>query len=179
MKDWIYGPMLYEQRANSWVGSNTFIDLELTNERLISWATWKYQAVTWCSWGIGSQWQSAWFSPATWQHASRKEDEKLSIRTSNSNALAVYPPGIIRNVDVACPTIRLKNMRDGVEEYEYMRLLTDLDGNRERAEEVVDRIVYRPFGKQSVGRLDVWNHNAAQWDQARIEMGNLIEQKMK
>ena len=179
VKDWIYGPMLYEQRANSWVGSNTFIDLELTNERLISWATWKYDAVTWCSWGIGSQWKAAWFSPATWQHASRTEGEDLRVRTSNSNALGVYPPGIIRNVDVPCPTIRLKNMRDGVEEYEYMRLLTELDGSRDRAEEVVNRIVFRPFGKQSVGRLDVWNHNASQWDQARIELGNLIEQKMK
>jgi len=175
IKDWLYGPMLYERRENSWVGSSTFLDLELTNERAISWACWKYRTLTWCSWGIGSQWKAAWFSPATWQHATRETGKPLRIRTSNSNALAVYAPGIVPSVGVPCPTIRLKNMRDGVEEYEYLRLLSRLDGGRERAEAVVNRIIHQPFGKASVGNIDVWNHNPAQWDAARSELGDMIE----
>ena len=178
IKDWVYGPVLYERRANSGVGSSTFIDLELTNERAISWACWKYRTLTWCSWGIGSQWVAAWYSPETWKHAIRRKDKPTYFRSYNGNGQVVYAPGIVPSVNVICPSLRLKNMRDGVEEYEYFRLLSRLDGNSERADEVVNRIIDRPFGEQSIGNLDVWNHNPAQWDAARVEVGKLIEQAL-
>ena len=38
---WLYGPMLYESKVNSWVGSSTFMDLPLVNDRAISWSCWK------------------------------------------------------------------------------------------------------------------------------------------
>lgn len=175
--DWIYGPVLYEGENNSGVGSSTFIDLELTNERVISWATWKYRALTWCSWGIGSGWMAAWHDPETWKLASREKDGPLKGYIYNGNALEVYPPGIIPSVNVPCPTVRLKNMRDGVEEYEFLKLLSELEGSRQKADQVADRIIYLPFGEQSIGNLDVWNHNPAEWDAARIELGALVESK--
>jgi len=178
IKDWVYGPILYERRGNSGVGSSTFIDLELTNERVISWACWKYRTLTWCSWGIGSQWTPAWYSPETWKHVIRREDQATYFRSYNGNGQVVYAPGVVPSVNVICPSIRLKNMRDGVEEYEYFRLLTRLEGNTDRADAVVNRIINRPFGEQSLGNLDVWNHNPADWDAARIEVGELIEQAL-
>ena len=51
---WLYGPMLYESRVNSWVGSSTFIDLPLVNDRAISWSCWKYNTYSWISWGAGA-----------------------------------------------------------------------------------------------------------------------------
>jgi len=176
IKDWVYGPILYERRGNGGVGSSTFIDLELTNERVISWASWKYETLTWCSWGIGSQWSAAWYSPETWKHVIRRQDQDTYFRSYNGNGQVVYAPGVVPSVDVICPSIRLKNMRDGVEEYEYFRLLAALDGNRDRVDKVVDRIINRPFGKGSLGDLDVWNHNPKDWDEARIEVGKLIEE---
>jgi len=179
IKDWVYGPVLYERRANSSVGSSTFIDLELTNERAISWACWKYRTLTWCSWGIGSEWNAAWYSPETWKHAISREGSPLRYRSYNGNALCVYPPGIVPGVYRPCPTIRLKNMRDGVEEYEMMKILAGLDGNENRADAVVDKIIKKPFGKQSVGNLDVWSHDPQAWDAARIELGEMIEKAAK
>lgn len=173
--DWVYGPVLYERRGNSGVGSSTFIDLELTNERAISWACWKYRTLTWCSWGIGSQWNAAWYSPETWKHAISEEGRPLRYRSFNGNALEVYPPGIVPGVNRPCPTIRLKNMRDGVEEYEFMKILAELDGNEKRADAVVDKIINKPFGKASIGNLDVWSHDPQAWDAARIELGEMIE----
>ncbi|MFC2125656.1 hypothetical protein ACFLU5_12665, partial [Bacteroidota bacterium] len=41
IEDWLYGPMFYESKVNSWVGSSTFIDLPLVNDRAISWSSWK------------------------------------------------------------------------------------------------------------------------------------------
>jgi hypothetical protein len=66
-------------------------------------------------------------------------------------------------------------MHEGVEEYEFLKLLSELEGSRQKADQVADRIIYMPFGEQSIGNLDVWNHNPAEWDAALIELGALIE----
>jgi hypothetical protein len=65
-------------------------------------------------------------------------------------------------------------MRDGVQEYEYMRLLSQKDGNRKRVDEIVNGIIKNPFGDASIGNLDVWSFDAEKWDLARIKMGKLI-----
>ena len=70
-------------------------------------------------------------------------------------------------------------MRNCVQEYEYMRLLSGADGSRARVDEVVNSIIKQPFGEQSIGKLDVWSFNAEQWDRARIKMGELISETQK
>ena len=178
--DWLYGPQLYEREENGWCGSSTFMDLELTNERLISWACWKYGTHTWCSWGIGSSWQTAWYNSETWKDYFRDHGEgPLCYRNYNGNAQEVYAPGVIPGVRVPCPTVRLKAKRDGVEEYEFMRLLSKLDGNSERVDELVNGIVFAPYGKASIGNLEAWNHNPAQWDKVRLELGEMIVKASK
>jgi len=179
IKDWIYGPVLYERKENSGVGSSTFIDLEPSNDRLISWSCWRYKALTWCSWGIGSQWRKAWYAPETWKFAVRSEDKPLSERSFNGNALLVYAPGIVPGVDIPCPSIRLKSMRDGVEEWELLQTLADLDGHPERSDSLVDRLVYDPFGDMSIGRLDVWSHNPQDWDDTRNVLIEKVEAAVK
>ena len=77
IKDWLYGPMIYESKVNSWVGSSTFLDLPLVNDRAISWSTWKYKAYSWISWGVGAGWKAAWYDPETWKSAN--DGRKLKI----------------------------------------------------------------------------------------------------
>jgi hypothetical protein len=170
IEDWLYGPMLYESRVNSWVGSSTFIDLPLVNDRAISWSSWKYHTYSWISWGIGAGWERAWYDPESWKDA----DKQL-----NGNGMLIYAPGIVPKVWGACPSIRLKTMRDGVQEYEYMRLLSEIDGNEERVMEIVNSIIKRPFGENSIGNLDVWIYDAAKWDRQRLQMGEMIEESIK
>jgi hypothetical protein len=170
IEDWIYGPMLYESRINSWVGSSTFIDLPLVNDRAISWSCWKYRTHSWISWGIGAGWERAWYDPESWKDT----DKQL-----NGNGMLIYAPGIVPNIQEACPSIRLKTMRDGVQEYEYMRLLAEINGHDERVDEMVSSIIKRPFGEKSIGNLDVWIYDAGQWDNKRLQMGELIEESIK
>ena len=169
IEDWLYGPMLYESRVNSWVGSSTFMDLPLVNDRAISWSIWKYDTYSWISWGVGAGWEAAWYDPETWKDTEKK---------CNGNGMLIYSPGIVPNVRGACPSIRLKAMRDGVQEYEYMRLLAEMDGSRDRVNEIVNSIVKRPFGRASIGNLDVWEYDAEQWDKQRIKMGQLIHESL-
>ncbi len=180
IEDWIYGPMLYEAKVNGWVGSSTFIDLPLINDRAISWSSWKYHAYSWISWGVGAGWKAAWYDPETWKDSYKSgsdTDAEFTFKKTNGSGQLIYAPGIVPNVNAACPSIRLKTMRNGVQEYEYMRLLAEKDGNRDRVDEIVNSIVKEPFGKKSIGNLDVWSFDASQWDKARIKMGNLISRK--
>jgi hypothetical protein len=182
IKDWIYGPMIYESKVNSWVGSSTFIDLPLLNDRAISWSCWKYNTYSWISWGIGAGWGNAWYDPETWKDASKarsEEDAEFTFKKLNGNALLVYSPGIVPNIDEPCPSIRLKTMRDGVQEYEYMRLLSEMDENKIRVDSVVNNIIKLPFGPNSIGNLDIWSYDAEKWDKSRIQLGEMIEKARK
>lgn len=181
IKVWLYGPMLYESKINSWVGSSTFMDLPLVNDRAISWSCWKYNTYSWISWGAGAGWVNGWYDPESWKDASKSRSEsesEFTYKKQNGNALLVYSPGVVPNVDGPCPSIRLKTMRDGVQEYEYMRLLAETDKSRSRADSVVNSIIKLPFGPKSIGNLDVWSFDARQWDEARIAMGNMINKAM-
>jgi hypothetical protein len=179
IKDWIYGPMLYESKVNSWVGSSTFIDLPLVNDRAISWSTWKYKARSWISWGIGAGWRSAWYDPETWKSANDGGNATYSYKKLNGNALLIYSPGIVPNVDEVCPSIRLKTMRDGVEEYESMRMLSQLAADASTTSDIVNKIIDQPFGRKSIGNLNVWSFDAEKWDNARTEIGERIDQLKK
>jgi len=179
IEDWLYGPMLYESKVNSWVGSSTFIDLPLINDRAISWASWKYRTYSWISWGIGAGWKRAWYDPETWKDAYKAgsdSDANYYYKKLNGNGMLIYSPGIIPNVRQACPSIRLKAMRDGVQEYEYMRLLKQLSGSAHAVDAIVGEIIRQPFGPNAIGNLDVWVYDAYLWDQARIKIGERIHE---
>jgi hypothetical protein len=182
IKVWLYGPMLYESRINSWVGSSTFLDLPLVNDRAISWSCWKYRTFSWLSWGAGAGWVNGWYDPESWKDASKarpEEEAEFTFKKINGNALLIYAPGVIPNVGGPCPSIRLKAMRDGVQEYEYMKLLAEADMNTERADSIVNSIIKQPFGPNSIGNLDVWSYDAETWDCNRIIMGEMIDKAIK
>ncbi|SKB70626.1 glycoside hydrolase domain-containing protein [Dyadobacter psychrophilus] len=182
IKDWLYGPMLYEAKLNSWVGSSTFIDLPLVNDRAISWACWKYKTYSWISWGVGAGWERGWYDPESWKDfykEASEADAEFTYRTFNGNGSVIYKPGMVPNVSEPCPSIRLKTMRDGVQEYEYLRLLDKLDGNSKRADALVDQLIKEPFGEKSIGNLDVWSYDQEQWHKVRMELGELISKSKK
>jgi hypothetical protein len=179
---WLYGPMLYESKVNSWVGSSTFLDLPLVNDRAISWSCWKYKTFSWLSWGAGAGWINGWYDPESWKDASKERPEskaEFTYKKINGNALLIYAPDVVPNVSGPCPSIRLKTMRDGVQEYEYMRLLADIENNTFRSDSIVNCIIKQPFGPKSIGNLDVWSFDAQVWDENRIRMGEMIDRAIR
>ena len=93
--------------------------------------------------------------------------------------MLIYGGGIVPNVGEPCPSIRLKALRNGVQEYEYMRLLTELTGSKAAADKIVNGIIKEPFGDNAIGVLDVWTFDPQKWDQGRVEMGELINKMSK
>jgi hypothetical protein len=181
VRDIIYGPVLHEDPAkgNDMSGGNFFLDVELLSQRAPAWIVWKYDALTWLNWGLTYNWQAAWFNPEQWVTLFRYLG-KGEFRESrfNGDGYGVYAPNVVSRVDVPCASIRLKALRDGAQEYEMIRLLSQLDGDRTRADRIVDRIVARPLGKASFGRFDVWDHDPARWDSARNELGEMLEKRV-
>lgn len=180
IKQWLYGPMIYESKVNSWVGSSTFTDLPLVNDRAISWSAFKYKAHSWISWGIGAGWKAGWYDPETWKSANDGGNaDGYDEKKLNGNGMLIYSPGIIPNVKTACPSIRLKTMRDGVQEYEYMRLLQTIDKSDSRVNAIIDKIIAKPFGNDAVGNISIWSYDPEKWDQARKELGQLLNEANK
>lgn len=180
IKQWLYGPMIYESKVNSWVGSSTFTDLPLVNDRAISWTSWKYKAHSWISWGIGAGWKAGWYDSETWKSANDGGNaDGYDEKKMNGNGMLLYSPGIIPNVKGACPSIRLKTMRDGVQEYEYMKMLSAIDKNENRVSNIVNKVINNPFGDNAVGNVDVWTYDPQKWDESRKELGKLITQSLK
>ena len=180
IKQWLYGPMIYESKVNSWVGSSTFTDLPLVNDRAISWSAWKYKAHSWISWGIGAGWKAGWYDSETWKSANDGGNaDGYDEKKMNGNGMVLYSGGIIPNVTGPCPSIRLKTMRDGVQEYEYMKMLTALDKNETRVSNIVNKVIDRPFGDNAVGNLNVWSYDPQKWDDSRNQLGQLINEAIK
>jgi hypothetical protein len=175
IKQWLYGPMIYESKINGWVGSSTFTDLPLVNDRAISWSAWKYKAHSWLSWGIGAGWKAGWYDPETWKSANDGGNaDGYDEKKMNGNGMLIYSPGIIPNVKAPCPSIRLKTMRDGVQEYEYMKMLAAIDKNDQRVGSIINNIIGKPFGNNAVGNLNVWSYDPKKWDEARKQLGQMI-----
>jgi hypothetical protein len=126
---------------------------------------------------VGAGWERGWYDPESWKDfykEASEADAEFTYRTFNGNGSVIYKPGMVPNVSEPCPSIRLKTMRDGVQEYEYLRLLAKLDGNTKRADALVDQLVKEPFGEKSIGNLDVWSYDQEQWHKVRMELGELI-----
>jgi hypothetical protein len=73
------------------------------------------------------------------------------------------------------PSIRLKAQRRGLQDYEYFWLLAQKTNNKQAADELVNRIVYkRPFGKGAMLDVEIWKNNPGEWDKARLAAGEQI-----
>jgi hypothetical protein len=181
LTDWFYGPLLYERPENGWCGSMTFLDLELNHDRAASWIAWKYGATSWATWGMFVGWAAAWYNPETFKNYYTKDKERGPVlRLFNGNAQLAYAGNVLNHRPDPSATLRIKAMRDGEEEYEMLRMLTELSGSRAGADSLTNLVVPgRPLGQKSVGRLNEWNHNPGEWDLARLKLGECIEALVK
>ena len=171
VEPWFYGPMIYERRANSGSGSNTSTDLDLLTGRAIGWVSWKHKA-GYCQWEFDAQWKNG--RPHEPMRNWTEAINYINGRTQmNGSGLLIYhgqPVGI----DGPVPSIRLKAHRRGFHDYEYFWLLKQA-GKGELADQLVNSIVHGlPFGRASVGNVEIWKNNPEAWDAVRIKAGEIL-----
>jgi hypothetical protein len=163
---WFYGPMIYESRRSGGCGTNSFIDQDLTMERAIPWVAWKYRS-GWVQWEFDHNAYSAWYDAET---------VKRPGRACNGSGQLIYR-GAVVGYREPVPSIRLKSLRRGLQDYEYFWLLEQKTGGKEAPDRLVNDVIYQnPFGKDSIGELGVWKRNPDEWDKARRSAGEQLAQ---
>jgi hypothetical protein len=92
----------------------------------------------------------------------------LYLHGGNGDGSLFYPGRTDRiggNQDIPIESIRLKLIRDGLEDYEYLSLLAS-HGFRKFADDEVDRMVSNTYG---------WQHDPGLWYSIREEMGKKLD----
>ena len=86
-------------------------------------------------------------------------------------------------MDGPVPCIRLKALRRGSQDYEYMRLLAEKERGRQAVDEIVSGVLFRAMHEalkpgQDDGQRrerDSRSHDPQQWDKARRKLAELLQ----
>lgn len=137
------------------------IDFPLLNYRAPSWIAWRYHMCGLLYWGGMSYWsgvEDPWTDPKT---LDRRKNGKGPLYQGEGTL--VYP-GRAAGYDGIAPSLRLKALRDSIEDYEYLAIL-ERAGLRAEAEKIVLPMAESWFK---------WETNAAAYHAAREKLAALI-----
>jgi len=99
---------------------------------------------------------------------------------TNSQGVLLYPGDYV-GVKGVIPSIRMKQIRRGMQDYEYFWLASE-KGQKARAEEVAKRIIPKALHEAAAGIGDnfygkgQWNRDPRNWAAARTELAKTIQE---
>ena len=138
-------------------------DFPLLNYRVPSWIAWRYRMTGLLYWGGLSFWDHVddpWTDPKTYNL--RKQEPKGPL--FNGEGSLVYPAFEVGYAGIA-PSLRLKALRDSIEDYEYLAMLQRL-GRAAEADKIVLPLADSFFH---------WNPKPRAYDDARAKLAGLIQ----
>ena len=157
---WTYTALCQGQPTPWW-----HIDFPLLNYRVPAWMAWRDGMKGLLYWGGMSYWRQ---TPDPWTQAPyytgngqpQQGDKGIVF---NGEGSLVYPARSV-GYDGVVPTIRLKALRAGIQDYEYLAILQRL-GKTTEAQEVVRSLTQTFFQ---------WEKDPAAYDQARAKLAAMI-----
>ena len=153
---WTYTALCQGQPTPWW-----HTDFPLLNYRVPAWMAWQAHMRGLLYWGGMSYWsqvKDVWTDPKTYD---RRKEGKGNLW--NGEGSFVYP-GRDCGYDGIAPSLRLKALRDSVEDYEYMAIL-DRAGKAEEARKVVGAVA---------GSFFTWDEDPGAYQKARAELAQMI-----
>ncbi|MBN2271855.1 MAG: DUF4091 domain-containing protein [Sedimentisphaerales bacterium] len=162
---WTYTALCQGQPTPWW-----HIDYPLLNYRVPGWMAWRDEIKGLLYWGGMSYW---WQTEDPWTIApfytgSGKPQQGPKAVLFNGEGSLVYPARAL-GYDGIVPTIRLKALRDAIEDYEYLAILERM-GRKEEALAVVRDLTQSWFD---------WNKNPAIYEAARAQLAAMITSTAK
>lgn len=135
---------------------------------------WKYDIDA-----IYSEW-----SATHWQYTSQLYNGSASdyYNTRWGNGLLYYPGRRLDQVglpdiDGPVPSIRLKNLRRGMQDYEYAWMLEDLGGDPDA---IIDSVIQNALSDRPCNNcLGDWSHEVDDWYSLTDALGDAIEAKLE
>jgi len=133
------------------------IDLPATANRVMQWLAWKFRIEGELYYSMNEAYGQG-------------NDPWTNIRLfgGNGDGTLFYPGRPDRiggRSDIPIESIRLKLIREGMEDYEYLALLAKLDG-RQAADQYADRIVKMPY---------LWESRPEVFLKVRQDLGNALD----
>lgn len=101
------------------------IDHSLLNYRVPTWMNWQYNITGLLYWTTITSVESPWTNPV--------------FRSNDNGGGYLLYPGTPCGIEGPVPCIRLKNLRDSMEDYEYFAILQER-GGKEAVDAFVDQI---------------------------------------
>lgn len=154
---WTYTALCQGKEPTPWWQ----IDFPLLHYRVPLWMAWNDRMRGILYWGGMSYWdqtEDPWTDPKTY---GRRQGGKGPVY--NGEGTLVYPARPVGYEGIV-PSLRLKALRDGIQDYEYLAIL-ERAGQRAEAEQISRRLTTSFFQ---------WNADAAAYDQARAELARRI-----
>jgi len=153
---WTYTALCQGKEKTPWWHT----DYPLLNYRAPAWMAWRYRMRGLLYWGGLSYWDQVadpWIEPNTYRP---KGEGNLAF---NGEGCIVYPARPV-GYDGIAPSLRLKALRDSIQDYEYLAILERLGLAKEADQIVLDLTpsFYR------------WNPDPAAYDSARAQLAALI-----
>ena len=156
-KIWTYTALCQRNPTPWWQ-----IDFPLLNYRVPSWIARRYEMCGLLYWGGMSFWQQVvdpWIDPKT---LDRRKNGKGALY--NGEGTLVYP-GRAVGYDGIAPSLRLKALRDGIEDFEYLAILARA-GQSEAARKIVLPLAESWFK---------WQPDPGAYVAARSQLARLIQ----
>ncbi len=156
---WAYTALCQREPTPWW-----HIDWPLLNYRVPAWIAWRFRMKGLLYWGGMSYWsqtEDPWNEAWTYGHP--KEGKGGKGLVYNGEGTLVYP-GRATGYDGIAPSLRLKALRDSVEDYEYLSIL-ERAGRAADAEKVV-----LPLAESWLK----WEKDPAAYEKARAKLAALI-----
>jgi hypothetical protein len=142
------------------------IDYPLLNYRAPAWIAWRYRIRGLLYWGGMSYWREVedpWTQAPMYRGRGAPQQGDKGIVWFGEGSL-VYPARAA-GYDGIVPTVRLKALRDGIEDYEYMASL-ERAGRADAARKIVEPLA---------GSWFAWEKDPAKYAQARARLAALLE----
>jgi len=157
---WTY-TALCQARPTPW----WHIDYPLLNYRVPAWMAWRDEIKGLLYWGGMSYWKQTedpWTKAPFYTGSGRPQQGPKAIVFQGEGSL-VYPARAL-GYDGIVPTIRLKALRDAIEDYEYLAILERM-GKKDHALAVVRSLTETWFD---------WNKDPAAYEAARAKLAAII-----
>ncbi len=153
---WAYTALCQEQKTPWW-----HIDYPLLNYRVPSWIAWRYAVKGLLYWAGMCHWTEVddpWTDARTYRHPKTRFGKAY-----NGEGTLVYPARAV-GYDGIVPSLRLKALRNGIQDYEYLSILQRL-GLAEEGRKIVLPLANSWFQ---------WNEDPAAYEKARMDLAAII-----
>jgi len=156
---WTYTALCQREPTPWWQ-----IDFPLLNYRVPSWIAWRYRIRGLLYWGGMSYWQAVedpWTDPKSLDRRNTRPNSEYHLW--NGDGTLAYP-GRAVGYDGIVPSLRMKALRDSIEDYEYLAIL-ERAGLADKAQEVIMPLA---------GSWFEWETDEGAYETARAQLAGLI-----